>query len=941
MARTPTEKQTRKSLIDPALRRAGWDVDDSNQVGIEIPVDGFDPAAWQTLERELHQIREREGGYEVHLPAGISDYVLYRENREILAIVEAKRTSTDPRLAEAQTAFYVREIARRQSFQPFAFMTNGREIFFWDVGEADRRRVYGFFPREDLERLLFMRENRVPFSQAKINTAIIDRPYQMEALRRVTETFARGKRKALIVMATGTGKTRVAMAITDMFLHTNQARHILFVADRDALVTQALTEGFKTHIPNEPVTRLRTTRIERDKRLYVVTLQTLSNIYRQFSPAFFDLIIFDEVHRSIFNKWNEVLHYFDTRMVGLTATPAAYIGRNTFLEFECPEEIPTFLYSRQQAVDEGYLVKFELYRAQTRFQRKGIHGVDLSEEERNALIEKGIDPDEIDYAGTELERTVSNRDTLRAQWREFWDVARKDDSGLPGKTIVFAMTQAHALRLVDAFREVFPQYPGLAQVITYKSEYKGQLVKKFKEENLPRIAISVDMLEAGVNVPEVVNLVFMRPVHSPIKLEQMIGRGTRTQAVCTHPEWLPPDGKEDFLIIDFWENEFNKDPNTAIAQTLPVSVILFSTRLKLLGLYLAEDRDCDTPECQSLKEALREQVETIPRDALSVEMEISQTPEIARVWEDDFWESLTRQSLDFLTVQVAPLLRFAPVQDVAGLTFLSKIERLKLQRKEGKQRAAAHTAERIATDVELLRDNLLSEAQKQAKTLGRNPRRLLEASPAELDALALALAGQMKNKQRWENFRKLDLKDVIESRAYILLTGRGEEVYVDDYRRMVEQKVLDLVAAHPTIAALEAGEPVSDEQLLELERTLRQELSGPDLELNEGNIRRAYGERVDSLLSFVRRFLGLEYLPDYADILERQFGRYIAQKDFTADQIRFLRAVQSTLARRKHLSLPDLYEEPFTQFGMDAVERLFAPQEVEALINFTQKLAIA
>jgi len=392
----------------------------------------------------------------------------------------------------------------------------------------------------------------MPLTAAPINTDITDRAYQQEAIRRVCEAFEEGKRKALLVMATGTGKTRVAMSLVDIFLRTNQARRILFVADRDALVKQAETEGFHGHIPDEPCARIFTHKIDKTNRLYVVTLQTLSKCFEQFTPGFFDLIIFDEVHRSIFNKWNEVLHYFDARMIGLTATPADFIDRNTFLEFECYDGTPTFLYEYEDAIRDGYLVDYSLYAAQTRFQRRGIRGVDLTEEERNALIEQGLDPDDIDYSGTDLEKRVSNKDTLRKQWEEIMEVCYKDQSGqLPGKTIVFAMTQDHALRLAEVFEEMYPQYPGLVQVITYKSEYKGTLIDNFKKKSLPRIAISVDMLETGVNVPEAVNLVFMRPVQSRIKLEQMIGRGTRCHTTCNFRDWLPDGHKKEFLISDF------------------------------------------------------------------------------------------------------------------------------------------------------------------------------------------------------------------------------------------------------------------------------------------------------------------------------------------------------------------------------------------------------
>jgi len=484
-----SEERTRKEKIDPQLEKAGWYLRDHSKVKIEIPVDGYDTEPWN----------------------GVTDYTLYRENGDVLAVVEAKKTAVDVRLAEAQLTHYVTEIEKRQSFRPFGFLANGLEIHFVDVGHVPKREVFGFFTREDLENLLYIRQNAKPLSSVEISTSIVDRSYQHEAIRRVGEAFeipsrrerpaglggesqvsgdqpagrlSGGKRKALIVMATGTGKTRTTMGLIDVFMRSNQARRILFVADRDGLVEQAKDDGFEKFLPQEPCTRLHSwdDPNARTQRLFAVTLQALSNIFEQFSPAFFDLIVFDEVHRSIYNKFNEVLEYFDARQVGLTATPANYINRDTFLAFDCTDGKPTYLYTYEQAIEDKYLVDYELYAARTKFQRHGIHGVDLTEEERNALIEKGLDPDDIDYEGTELEKEVSNRDTLRKRWEEIWDICRKDSSGqLPGKTIVFAMTQDHALRLQDAFYEMYPQFPDLAKVITHKSEYRGTLVESFKK----------------------------------------------------------------------------------------------------------------------------------------------------------------------------------------------------------------------------------------------------------------------------------------------------------------------------------------------------------------------------------------------------------------------------------------------------------------------------
>lgn len=547
------EARTRKELIDKALSVAAWNLLDASQVGFEIPVDGAGAEPWN----------------------GVTDYSLYRPNGEIIAVVEAKRMSRDPRVAKEQIRHYVTEIEKRQSFQPFAFMANGIDTYTWDIGAEAPRLISGFFSPDDLENLLFLRQNKTPLSETAINTEIVNRGYQHEAIRRIAEAFEKDKRRALLVMATGSGKTRTAMGLVDLFLRTNQARRILFLADRDALVDQALTDGFKAHLPHEPRDRIYTHNIDKSKRLYVATLHTISRCYHAFSPAFFDLIIFDEAHRSIFNRLGEVMDYFDARMIGLTATPATFIDRDTFLVFDCLDNRPTFLYGYKQAVDDKVLVDFNLYQAKTKFQRKGIRGVDLSEEERNALIEQGLDPDDLDFAGTDLEKAVSNKDTLRKQWEEIMDVCYKDKSGqFPGKTIVFAMTMKHAERLWGVFDEMYPQYRGeMAQVITSDTErvrdgsYGDGLITKFKKNDLPRIAISVDMLDTGIDVPEVTNLVFMKPVQSQIKLWQMIGRGTRNDEACRFHDRLPDGRKSEFKIIDFWENKFDKDADDIVPQS--------------------------------------------------------------------------------------------------------------------------------------------------------------------------------------------------------------------------------------------------------------------------------------------------------------------------------------------------------------------------------------
>jgi type I restriction enzyme R subunit len=736
-----------------------------------------------------------------------------------------------------------------------------------------------------------------------------------------------------LVMATGSGKTRTTMSLIDIFLRTNQAKQTLFVADRDALVKQAIKDGFMKFLPDQACERIFTHTINKTSSLYAVTLQTLNLCFQSFTPSFFDLIIFDEAHRSIFNKWNEVFQYFDARIIGLTATPADFIDRSTFLTFDCEDNIPTSLYPYKQAVDEGYLVDYNLYQAKTKFQRNGIKGVDLDEEERNALNEQGIDPDDLEFEGTELERKVSNKDTIRKQWQEIWDTCHTDQSGqLPGKTIVFAMTEQHALRLLEVFEEMFPQFPNMTRVITHKSDHKGSLIEQFKTEDQPRIAITVDLLETGIDVPEVVNLVFMRPIQSRIKLEQMIGRGTRCHEACNYPDRLPNGHKKDFLIIDFWENDFNKPANEELTQSLPVLVTLFNTRLKLLEQHLGSQHSAQK---EKIVQNLREQIAQIPLDSFSVKKSSS---DLEEVMQDAFWRYSTSEKLEFLKRKIAPLLRYAPGVDVQATTFKSKVERLKLHILTDKETST--TSQSIAEDVSRLPNFVLEDPQcKTAADLCLSDQ-LDTASPDELDQVIDTLAIQMKNRREKVNtFLMLDLPDLIETRGYIFLKGGSERVYITHYRQRVEEHIWDMLGTHPTIAAIDRGEKVSDQQLIELERTLHRDLGEGDIELSTENIRKAYKKKVGSLIEFLRDLLELDGIPDYNEIVQRQFQEHIAKHHYNADQLKFLSMVQNVFLQRHCLQLADLYDSPFTSLGVDAVERLFTSEQIHEIVHFANTLA--
>ena len=387
------------------------------------------------------------------------------------------------------------------------------------------------------------------------------------------------------------------------------------------------------------------------------------------------------------------------------------------------------------------------------------------------------------------------------------------------------------------------------------------------------------------------------------------------------------------MILDFWENDFNKAPDPEQAQSLPVLVSLFNTRLAIMEHHLDAQ---SSPEAQRAVADLRTMVARIPTDSLLVKRVY---PEVEPAWRDSWWFYLNASKLEFLLLKVGPLLRYASDVDVEAATFTHKVERLKLRILQGE--ATAASAASIAEDVSRLPDYVFENPHSaKLARLCLTPQ-VQTATASQLSAVIDALAGEMRNRRARENaFVKLDLPDYVEMRGYILLMGGTERLYVEEYRRRVEQRILDLVDTHPTLQAIGRGEPVSDLALIELERALHQDLGGPGLEFSEENIRKAYGVKVGSLLEFLRRLLDLDGLPDYGDIVQHQFSDYIAAHPFSADQIRFLRAVQNIFIRRRRLERTDLYDPPLTAFGQDAVERWFAPEQVAEMLAFAERLAI-
>jgi len=569
------EADTRKFLIDVSLHEAGWT---DTHIKTEVEVSGM-PVSTN--------------------PSGIGfvDYVLLGSNHKPIAVVEAKRSMLDPQLGRQQAKLYADCLEQQHGQRPFIYYSNGYDTYFWDDQHENPRQVAGFHRQERLERITWRHDNARPLSEVEIKAEITNRDYQIEAITRVCEEFTNNRRKALIHMATGTGKTRTAVSLVDRMIRANRAERVLFLADRTALVTQA-GRAFKAHLPklNSSITTLGSGDHQTSK-IVLATYQTLSGYINRFkssgerelSIGHFDLIIVDEAHRSVYKKYGEIFNYFDALMVGLTATPRDEESRDTYDVFGLATGEPTFSYDLPQAVREGYLVNFKVINAKLKFLREGITYSKLKDaadrdeyEEMFRDEETGELPDQVSRAA--LNKWVFNKQTTIEALRLLFDKGYRINGGETlGKTIIFARNHRHALHIEKVFNELYPELPNFCRVIDSHDKKAQSTLDEFanEEDIKPQIAISVDMLDTGVDVPSIVNLVFFKPVYSKTKFHQMIGRGTR---LC-EDLYGPGEHKTGFRIIDLLGNfEFFEQQPDRVSPPLPITLTarVYQHKLKLL-----------------------------------------------------------------------------------------------------------------------------------------------------------------------------------------------------------------------------------------------------------------------------------------------------------------------------------------------------------------------
>lgn len=926
------EKLTRKEIIDHRLIQAGWNVLDRTQVVEEFDI-------------HLTVVEEPATPYSGHQ---FSDYVLLGRDGKPLAVVEAKKTSVDAAIGREQAKQYCYNIQSRQGGElPFCFYTNGHDIFFWDLENYPPKKIYGFPTRDDLERYAYIRNSRKALADELINTRIAGRNYQVAAIRAVMEAVEKRKRKFLLVMATGTGKTRTCIALVDALMRAGWTERVLFLVDRIALRDQTL-EAFKEHLPDEPHwPKQGEKEIATDRRIYVSTYPTMLNIIRDeqrsLSPHFFDLVVVDESHRSIYNTYQEILDYFNTITLGLTATPTDVIDHNTFQLFECEDGVPTFAYSYEEAVNHvpPYLSNFQVMKIKTRFQQEGISKRTISLEDQQKLILEGKEIEEINYEGTELEKKVINRGTNALIVREFMEESIKDDNGvLPGKTIFFCISKAHARRVEEIFDSLYPEYKGeLAKVLVSEDPRvygKGGLLDQFVHNDMPRIAISVDMLDTGIDVRELVNLVFAKPVYSYTKFWQMIGRGTR----LLEPEKIKPwcTKKDNFLILDCWDNfeYFKLNPGGKEGKPqIPLPVRLFGIRLKKIEEAQAQNKYAIV---ENEVRKIRKQIETLPKKSVVV---MEARHELQRLEDENFWSNLATDKIEFLERVVKPLLRTVSDVDFKVMRFEKDIVEISL----------AHLADE-KDKFQTLKDSIVEEIGElplSINIVAREKDLIHQAqtnhywatvTEDKFEELIDKLSPLMKFREAVIPLApaKFNLKDIVAEKEFVEFGPQHEALSVAKYRELVEKKINELVMSSPILQKLKQGKDITSEEA----EQLAEELHSEHPHITIGLLRKVYNHRKAELIQFVKHILGIQELETFAQTVTKAFDDFVVKHSYlTGRQLQFLDLLKGFVLERGEVSKRNLIESPFTMLHPEGIRGIFNQKEIDEILSLTEKVLAA
>ena len=901
-----SEAETRRRYIDLSLKECGW-INLREGRDLEYEVTGMPPSTNPSGK-------------------GYVDYVLWGDNGLPLAVVEAKKTLANPKKGKHQAELYANCLQAMHGQRPIIFYSNGFETYLWDDLFCPEREVQGFYSKDELQLLIDRRSTRTDLRVFKVNTEIAGRAYQLEAIKRVAENSVSINRKgelrsrsrqSLLVMATGSGKTRTASAIVDMLTKCNWAKRVLFLADRNALVTQA-KNAFNEYLPHLSTIDLTKEKEDNGTRLVFSTYPTIMNRIdglvagdqRFYGVGHFDLIIIDEAHRSIYQKYKAIFDYFDAMLVGLTATPKTEVDHNTYGLFGIEDHNPTFAYELDKAVNEKYLVPFKAQSVPLKFLREGIKYKDLSEAEQAEYELKFGDPTEgeapEEISSAALNQWLFNTDTVDKVLDHLMTQGIKVQGGDKlGKTIIFAKNHEHAVFIEQRFNKNYPEYAGKFLRVIDNYETKAQsLLELFAdkyEEQDPQIAVSVDMMDTGVDAPRVVNLVFFKPVKSATKFWQMIGRGTR---LCLDL-FGPGQHKKDFAIFDYCQNfeYFGENPN-GVEGNIVKSLTQQVFEAKLEVAVLVREKVESTEEEQGLAELyiteLQQLVAGLDRQRFVVKAEIRAVVEYS---EQARWASLSKSNLLDVTEHLSKLILPDQADDELARRFDILILNYQLA-----LLTSAYRTEQFINKISGTAQGLLKKQNIPAIAL----------QVVLLNDLQTEVFWKAININRLDNVR-VSLRDLIkyldkEKQLNVITSfkddldigGISDHDLVPNYTNLQSYK--DRVESyirnnkdHLVIHKLKTNKPITETELNLLEELL---FDGKIIGTQQDYIAH-YGDK--PLGEFIRSIVGLDVAA-----AQEAFADFIQAGNLRADQLTFIDCIIRYLTTNGTIDKKLLFEPPFT-----------------------------
>ncbi len=887
-----SEAETRRVYIDTLLSEAGWPLDQPRDR--EYPVSGM----------------PNMGGH------GYVDYVLWGADGLPLAVLEAKRTTRSPQVGQQQAKLYADCLAAEFGRRPVTFFSNGYQHWLWDdaaFGDSGYppREVQGFYTRDELELMIQRRQTRVPLSGASVDSSIVERYYQTRAIRAVGGAFDKRERDALLVMATGSGKTRTVIALIDQLMKANWVKRVLFLADRTALVTQAVN-AFKAHLPGVATVNLVTEK-SADGRVYVSTYPTIMNLInevdetgRRFGPGYFDLVVIDEAHRSVYQKYGTIFDWFDSYLVGLTATPKDEVDHNTYRLFHLEDGVPTDAYGLDEAVGDGFLVPPFGVSVGTKFLRQGIAYDDLSDAEKDEwdALDWGEDGPPAAIDSEELNRFLFNEDTVDKVLATLMTEGHKVAGGdRLGKTIIFAKSQAHAEFIEQRFNSAYPEFGGeFARVITHQATYAQNLIDSFSQaEKAPHIAISVDMLDTGIDVPEIVNLVFFKMVRSKSKFWQMIGRGTRLRPDL----FAPGQDKKDFFVFDFCGNleYFSQNlPGKEGSHQKSLTQRLFEARL---GLVVALEHSDSAPDLRrSATDWLHELVAGMNLDNFLVRAHRQQVEAWSR---RSRWDTVSTEDAAEVLEHLSGLPSTVRDPDEDAKRFDLLVLRRQLAQRDGD----AVASERIRPTVQAIAAALLAKTTipsvaEQAVLLESvaGDEWWVDVTPPMLEVMRLRMRGLVRFVDKTRHNRVYtDFVDTLDEAELVELPQVTSGMNWERFRAKA-QAYLKEHEDHVALQRLRRNKQLTPEDLDALADMLVE--AGGDQQVDRDWVI----ERAGELGPFIRSLVGLD-----RGAANEAFATLLDRSRFSVEQIRFISLIVDELTANGIMKPERLYESPYVDQG--------------------------